>query len=250
MQDKELDELFRSGLDNMEVQPSAKVWGDINAALGARKRKKLLPYLSVAASIVVLFTAGVLLIPQKQNNPVKRPLKPATIPVTQQPPVADDHTDADTPAPAQTQTAATTPPAVVDTKKQLTGIINGPVKQTVGSDTSATSTIAAVSLKQPEVIKAVAPADDPQLKTTVPQAALTAKPAMAVTAPVIPVQNADAAPVRKKHHLSSFGDMVNAVVAKIDKRKDKFIEFSNTDGDESTITAVNLGIVKISKLEK
>jgi hypothetical protein len=40
---------------------------------------------------------------------------------------------------------------------------------------------------------------------------------------------------------------LNVVIAAVDKRKDKVIEFSNTDGDESSITGINLGIIKIKK---
>src|ERR1700744_1830410 len=63
MQDKELDNLFRSKLDDFETEPSAKVWENIDAGLKNGNRKRiLLPLLSAAASIIVLVTAGVLLI--------------------------------------------------------------------------------------------------------------------------------------------------------------------------------------------
>ncbi|NNU34325.1 hypothetical protein HK413_09510 [Mucilaginibacter sp. S1162] len=43
--------------------------------------------------------------------------------------------------------------------------------------------------------------------------------------------------------------MVNALMAKIDKREDKLIEFSDSDDDEngSDLTGVNLGLIKIKK---
>ncbi len=59
-------------------------------------------------------------------------------------------------------------------------------------------------------------------------------------------KTADNTPV-KKHRVRTFGDMLNVVIAAVDKRKDKVIEFSNTDGDESSITGINLGIIKIKK---
>ena len=50
MQDKELDKLFQSSLDDMEIEPSAHVWGEIAGKLDAAKRKRsLAPYLSFAA---------------------------------------------------------------------------------------------------------------------------------------------------------------------------------------------------------
>ena len=47
----------------------------------------------------------------------------------------------------------------------------------------------------------------------------------------------------------SFGGLINAVVGKIDKRKDKVIEFNDDDDDDdgATVTGVNLGIIKIKK---
>ena len=53
--------------------------------------------------------------------------------------------------------------------------------------------------------------------------------------------------VKPKHKIKTFGDLVNVVVRKIDKRKDKLIEFTDVDDDESTITGINLGVLKIKK---
>ncbi|RYE28502.1 MAG: hypothetical protein EOP42_16695 [Sphingobacteriaceae bacterium] len=52
----------------------------------------------------------------------------------------------------------------------------------------------------------------------------------------------------KHKHIRSFGDVVNLVMAKVDKREDKLIQFTDTDdGDESTVTGINLGIINIKK---
>src|ERR1700761_2002850 len=76
MQDKDFDKLFISKLDNFEMQPSAGVWEGIDRELSADKRRRILiPFLSVAASIVVLVTAGVLFIPKKGTVAVKNPDK-------------------------------------------------------------------------------------------------------------------------------------------------------------------------------
>jgi hypothetical protein len=74
-------------------------------------------------------------------------------------------------------------------------------------------------------------------------------PVFASTPQVIPTQVATAnkqAPA-KKHKIRSLGDVFNVMIAAVDKRKDKIIEFSNTDGDDATITGVNLGIIKVKK---
>src|SRR5258708_4022920 len=66
MQDKEFDQLFRAKLDNFEAEPTGQVWDGIVEGLdGKRRYKMLVPYLSIAASIIVLAAAGILFIPQK-----------------------------------------------------------------------------------------------------------------------------------------------------------------------------------------
>src|SRR4051812_26177497 len=91
MQDKDLDKLFQSAFDDYEVAPSAKVWTGITTQLDAGKNKRLwLPFLSIAAGLVLLVTIGVLFIPKQvkvdpakpdnnnlaKNSPV---IKPAVI---------------------------------------------------------------------------------------------------------------------------------------------------------------------------
>ncbi|MGZ3836482.1 MAG: hypothetical protein ACXVB0_23405, partial [Mucilaginibacter sp.] len=66
---------------------------------------------------------------------------------------------------------------------------------------------------------------------------------------MIAVQPVTAKSAVKKRGIHNMGDLVNIVVAKLDKRKNKVIEFTDTD-DESTITAVNMGPLKIKKEDK
>src|ERR1700761_8354326 len=69
MQDKEFDGLFRSKLDSFEATPSARVWEGITEELnGNHRSRKLMPYLSIAASIIVLAAASVIFIPKNKNN--------------------------------------------------------------------------------------------------------------------------------------------------------------------------------------
>jgi hypothetical protein len=65
MQDKEFDELFRSKLGDLEVAPSKSVWDNIAAEVViGRENRSALPFISIAASVLVLVTAGVFFIPQ------------------------------------------------------------------------------------------------------------------------------------------------------------------------------------------
>src|ERR1700744_2449261 len=69
MQDREFDDLFRSKLDNFEMEPSAQVWQNIDAELDGKKRKGgLFTLLGIAASIIMLIGAGILFLPKKVAN--------------------------------------------------------------------------------------------------------------------------------------------------------------------------------------
>src|ERR1700743_3890466 len=69
MQDKEFDDLFRSKLDNFEMEPSAQVWQNIDAELDGKKKKaSLFTLLGIAASIIMLIGAGILFIPKNVAN--------------------------------------------------------------------------------------------------------------------------------------------------------------------------------------
>lgn len=255
MQDSEFDELFRSKLDNFETEPSHGVWQNINRELDAGRRKKiLLPILSIAATILVLIAAGVLFIPQKEN-------------------VVDKHLP-------QTKVAKTTPAnngqsmiakaaiAVQPTKN--TGKIsktsinvlsateaakyntiknNGSSKDTSHVIDAEYQTLSAVDpVKEQNIIKGVVPDENTPIVIKQPidetPSALN-KPVVIATA-TPPANKPDATQANSKHKIRTLGDIINVVVAKVDKRKDKLIEFSDDD-DESNLTGVNLGIIKLKK---
>jgi hypothetical protein len=73
-------------------------------------------------------------------------------------------------------------------------------------------------------------------------------PITASAAQDLPVKTTAAAQP-KKRRIRSFGDLINVVVSKVDKRKDKLIEFSSKDDDESLVTGINLGIIRVKKEE-
>ena len=71
-----------------------------------------------------------------------------------------------------------------------------------------------------------------------------------ITKPVLAEMQPANKPVKpalgKKHKIHSLGDLFNVMIASVDKRKDKFIEFTDTDEGDN-ITGINLGIVKVKK---
>lgn len=258
MQDKELDRLFQHKLDDLEIQPSARVWQGISAELNTGKRRRiLLPLLSAAAGIILLITAGLLFIPKQpvKNNDRHHSTEIAQAPKAIQHPVAVKVAPMVPPAPAQNKVLAN--PVIVPvnnvahvnkTKTNLTQSIQQPI-------ITAQPPVAAHA---DEPLLANAPAVDYNVvKTEAPDTATRISPKSTIinsekAQPVLiaqtPVQSAPATakPV-KKHRIRSLGDVFNVVIAAVDKRKDKVIEFSNTDEDDATITGLNLGFIKVKK---
>ena len=249
MQDKEFDNVFSSKLDNFEVEPSKAVWQGINDGLGNNNRKKVLPFLGIAASIVVLIAAGVVFFTQKTVV-----VKPHAVKDR----VSVNHTAKVTPVTTTVQPQHT---AVQGTAIAATTVIKPKrIEKSNGTKESLKQNVTAQQQTMVQQQQVLASASIPKNGDVKPAAIDTAtmiasvsvvhpqadKPAgIAATVPA-GERIAEAQPV-KKHHLRSFGDILNVVIATVDKRKDKVIEFSNTDDDESTITGVNLGIIKIKK---
>lgn len=249
MQDKEFDNVFSAKLDNFEVEPSNAVWQGINDGLGNNNRKKVLPFLGIAASIVVLIAAGIMFLTQKPVNPhvvknrvaVNHPSKATPVATT----IKSQH------AAVQVQAIA----AVTATKPkhiEKSAVAKEPLKHYAQTQQQSPvqsqnqQVLASVTIPKNDVVKP-ALIDTTNAIATVPvMHPQTDKPA-AITATIPTGEKIAEAPPVKKHRIHTFGDMLNVVIAAVDKRKDKVIEFSNTDGDESSITGINLGIIKIKK---
>ncbi|HEX3385959.1 MAG TPA: hypothetical protein VHS53_12255 [Mucilaginibacter sp.] len=256
MQDNEFDGLFRNKLNGFESEPSEKVWPRINTELG-KKKIAILPWLSVAASITVLVSAWILFIPKAQKAghnsehivkvmPKISVTKPAEQVVLNTPVKHEE-------AISQAQK--------INTKEYKRPITAVPAPVT--PDETLVKNERAKPVEQPELIASVVPPKtEPVKQGVVPgsetqliakqnvntDSAMNAKPALIAKAPTALKPETQAV---KKHGIRNFGELVNLVVARVDKRKDKAVEFTDDDdGDGSTLTAVNIGPVKIGKEDK
>jgi len=247
MRDKDLDKLFQSALNDYETEPSAKVWTGIAGELDAGKRKKVwLPLLSIAAGIALLITAGVLFIP-KEVKPTKPDVLAAVKPTVVAPQTpATQPTVAQNNKPANVAMVPANNLANNKTKTHKRGIIKPVIIQPAQDMIIQDEQLVLASAKpDQQPIKPVLPdmsipitekhiEDQP----TMTNAPVTASAQVAAAKPAVPA---------KKHKIRSLGDVFNVMIAAVDKRKDKIIEFSNTDEDDATITGVNLGIIKVKK---
>lgn len=256
MPDKNMDELFRSKLEGFEAEPSANVWAGISKQLGAGKRRRVVPIWSIAASVALFVAAGVFFLPkakvqnvhQPKNNKMVSVVKPAQTKVQPATPVVKNITV----APVQTS-ATPTMQIAKNTVKHVSKTIGSKSFTNKGApDASTQDQPQNNTVPQPELIAAVAPTEKPvSSQHVVPDVPLLPKATVAETPVLASVAtNSNTKQTRKRHGAFTLGDLINNVVGAVDKRADKVIEFSDTDDDQSTITGINLGFVRIKKEKK
>jgi hypothetical protein len=251
--DKDFDQLFNSKLGDMEVEPSANVWNNIADELDGKEEVKTgLPFMKIAAGIVLLMAVGLFFIrPEHQTIALQPVFK-----------TIDSQGDRVT-APVQPSVEYTESPVIAEIKTPVKHSQSKTVVEHTGSqaarqvDTAKNSTqyIAAVSQQTDNSTIAQAPTIQAQKAGLVPDnissSSITKNmnvQAAKNTNPVMASVNTTKPEPAKKHRIHSLGDLLNVVIAKVDKREDKLIEFTNTSDDDSfNVTGVNLGLLKAKK---
>ncbi len=253
--DKELDNLFASKLHDFEVGSAANLWQNISAELDRKpKRKSIVPGLRIAAGIVVVLSVGLLFLRKTELTKTNLPKKAAKVVLQKIDPSITQIASLDdkksilllsvknkvikeaSPKKGKSKVIFTKPEIVQNSENEPVSIQtlaqNKPeAEPIISKDNTVESRVAlvpdvSVSLKlQPEI-------DIPQ-KTVV-------KPSMF---------SAENNTVKVKHkRIRSIGDVVNLVMAQLDKRQDKLIQFSDADdGEESNVTGINLGFISLKK---
>jgi hypothetical protein len=260
MQDKEFDQIFNQKFQNFEEEPSPMVWDNIAGKLdGKKSTRSIMPWLSIAATVLVIVTAGVLFlkngneagVPKIERKPIASRVKPTVTTKEERGGIKQ----ADPVPTAQPATVAklTKVIAPIAAARQHTNIAS-----TKNVDIAVNVTPADILDHEPlisnqPIIATITNPASAKIQATLPDVQLAPKIAdtesrdgKAITASA---ERQNAEPV-KKRGIHSFGGLINAVVAKIDKRDDKLIEFSDGDGDDdnsTTVTGVNLGLIKIKK---
>ncbi|WP_139113078.1 hypothetical protein [Mucilaginibacter sp. PPCGB 2223] len=255
MSDKEFDQLFSAQLNDLEMEPSAGLWDKIVPEIpGSRKAGSgLAPMLSIAATLVILLTAGLLFMPHTQklelhgNYDPQQTINDAVAAVTQRPSVTGDMPDltAGQPATPQPQNVLAATRTMADKPETKGGIVAGPIDSAI---VSAVPKV--VNISKPEhqenVTKLVPVANT--IASVTPKTEPAGNQVKALTANNIPAMKITEAVKKKKIH--SLGDLLNVVIAKVDKRDNKIIQFGQNDDDEDellNVTGVNLGPLKVKK---
>lgn len=252
MQDKEFDNLLKSKLGDLEAEPSPMVWDNIANGLQQKKRR-ITPYLSIAASLIILVSAGLLFFRKAENNFVK-PAKPNRTIVKVSKPAPDNLANNSVTSipnevnilshggePTKKHMVAATPSVIVvkqPSQKSIKGD-NGPVL------VDPMPINPGPMLAETEPVQNIPNMLVPDKETSF---GITANNTTRVIEKTITTDETENAPA-KKRGIHSLGGLINAIVAKVDKREDKLIEFSDSEDDDtqSNVTGVNLGLIRIKK---
>jgi len=244
MQDKNIDELFRSKLDAFEIEPSADVWPRIAVDIDLNKRKKAwAPYIGVAASIIVLFTAGILFIPKKEKQDAGQPVINRVVKTT----VSRSVTKSEPILSGRTAFAVLQTTTHEKRRHPVGAEISPRAEAPDTVKTSGHAIAALATAREHQLTDPVVPGTATQLAV---KEVVAVEPGFITHPTITPVRltviSNTEEPVKASHKIHSLGGLINAVVARVDKRQDKVIEFTDDD-DETNVTGINLGIIKIKK---
>jgi len=256
MQDKEFDKAFNSKFADFEIEPSPMVWDNISRELDGKKGKRsLIPYLSIAASIIVLVAAGMLFfrptVNQTKhntgNNRVAVNVRPSAINNNKSEQVTEpttNNSESQNVAVVHQTTSVASTSSVINTTSPANINVDEPAKAVEPAKVIEQPVLAAIEEPKQKEIQLTSPGKETDLMPkgmTIDQPKAIDKPILAAVKPETPAA--------KKRGIHNMGGLINALVAKVDKRDDKLIHFSDDDDDDTgtVLTEVNLGVIKIIK---
>ena len=246
--DKELDKLFQQRFGDLEIEPSEAVWGKITGKMDRQNTGKR--YFSVfwmaAASLIVVISAGLWFyrpveVIKLQGNSEMAEVK-ADIP-----PLPETNVPLNEPekAPAKLTEFTLANSAGIGSGEyklsEKSPVIEPISKLQVENEVNviASSPVKKSNTPQPkQVVKIPARYSGDQSKLDVTQ------PDMMAKADLPPVEIESAEPQKTEHKkIRSIGSLVNFVIARVDRRDDKIIEFKE-GAEGSEVSGINLGLVK------
>lgn len=245
IQDKDFDQLFKNAFEDAEITPSRDLWSNIESEIEP-KRKRVFPIYWLSAAAVLLIAAVGFLVYQQQEKPkqfASRLELKGTKPVVETQPLQDSSTVVATQEREIKQVLPTTAkPAEAIAKTRVEEIVKPVEKQKI---------ITAPEMQKQEVVLAKNEPAKQDLKEKIDAAILEQeKPILASNAAAVKADEVAGGDDQADNRgIRNVGDVVNLIVNKVDKRKDKFIQF-RTDDDDSSISAINIGPFKFGKKKK
>jgi len=255
--DKDLDKLFQKRFGEFELEPSAAVWERISETMDRKtKRKVLTPtFWMAAASVLILISAGLwfyrpveVIELHRDAKVTNQPLSSPELPLVNETIIPDAHLKKDK-EPVQPQTKyvnVAVVPAIQSKESRLPEPV--PAAELENKLPAVQQTLIAELVPVPNKESIAKPRKEPKVpkRYTGDQSTLdVTQPDMIAKADLPEEESAFTDSENKgQAKIRSVGSLLNFVIAKVDKREDKVIQFR--DGDEgSEVSGINLGLVKI-----
>jgi len=245
--DKDFDQLFKNAFEDAEITPSRDLWSNIESEIEPKKKRIIPIYWLSAAAVLLVVATGILVYLQQNVNPKQLTsyvAPKAHKPVVVEQPVKDS-------AVTRVEPIEKTEAVVPVSAKPVTSLAKTITKKVVKPVEKQKIVTAPEVLKQEiMVVKNNEPKKD--IKAQIEEAILQpGKETVIAANPTTikvdePVNDNDEQNIK---NIRNVGDVVNLIVNKVDKRKDKFIQF-RTDDDDSSLSSINIGPFKIGKRKK
>jgi hypothetical protein len=248
IRDKDFDQLFKDAFADAEVAPSRDLWSNIESEITPKKKRIVPIYWLSAAAVLLIATIGILVYQQQNTSSAGKQLASNTIektkPVVQGPIVKDVVTTVV--APVENITAVSPVKS-----KAVSVVAKTKVKQDVVKPVEKQPIVTAPEMQKQETM--IAQVEDPKkdIKAQIDFAVAQQKdePLIAANSATVKTDEPINDNEQSNKGIRNVGDVVNLIVNKMDRRKDKLIQF-RTDDDDSSLASINIGPFKIGKRTK
>ncbi|MFW0715923.1 hypothetical protein [Pedobacter sp. N23S346] len=244
IQDKDFDQLFKDSFEDAEITPSRDLWNNIKSEIEPKKKRIISIYWLSAAAVLLIAATGVLVYQQQEvkpkqyaNNVEPKIEKSATV----ERPITDSVISIAVPV----RDAVKTLPINI---KPVTTLVKTEVRETV-RPIEKQKMITAPEIQKQETMIAKVEEPKKDIKTKIEEAIFQTKEETVLAANVneaVTDETIGSSNSADRKGIRNVGDVVNLIVNKMDKRKDKLIQF-RTDDDDSSISVVNIGPFRIGK---
>lgn len=248
IQDKDFDKLFKNAFEDAEITPSRDLWSSIESEIEPKKKRIIPIYWLSAAAVLLVATVGFLIYQQQDVKPkqyANNVTPNVETPVITKQPTQDSAVSIVTPVEKVEQILP------IVNAKPVTTLAKTMVKKEV-KPVEKQKVVTTPEMQKQEIMiaKVEEPKQDIKEKIDAAVSKANSETVYASTASVIKSDIVDS----ENNHAESkgirnVGDVVNLIVNKVDKRKDKFIQF-RTDDDDSSLSSINIGPFKFGKKKK
>jgi len=247
IQDKDFDQLFKNAFEDAEITPSRDLWSSIESEIEPKKKRIIPVYWLSAAAVLLIATVGFLVYQQQEVKPKQfaNNVAPKVVkPVIENESVKDSTKVVD----LQTEKLEQILPV---TSKPTDAVAKTTVKESI-KPVEKLKVVTAPEMQKQEMVIAQVEKSKEDIKAKIEDAVskVNQETILASTAAVVKTDEVigDDDQAESKG-IRNVGDVVNLIVNKVDKRKDKFIQF-RTDDDDSSLSSINIGPFKFGKKRK